>query len=241
MNAAGRHYRDQGDTTNPVCDYDACVFFETDEHRNVPYPAEISLGAESVPQDQVSSSDMSEIMSLLLSQKADNDQRHQTVLDLQKQVTGLLESGLAGLTSSFVTTAATTAPTVTTQVSPTYSSTVTTAAPVYSLPSAVPHHIASAAGMFGANLASTMYGHQAAYSSYPGLSQASAVPQQHSMFSANPLEGMGAAMGFRKDSQVSSVDQLYAATIKSKKLRAFEFAQNSQFPYKSQVKISTSV
>ena len=92
-----------------------------------------------MPQNQVSSSEISEIMSLLHSQKADDDQRHQPVLDLPKheQVTGLIESGLAGLTLSFVTPAATTAPSVATP-SPTYSGTGTAAVPVHSLPSTVP-------------------------------------------------------------------------------------------------------
>ena len=125
---------------------------QTDEHRNVPYPAEISPGTEPVPQNQVSSSEISEIMSLLHSQKA--DQRHQLVLDLPEQVTGLIESGLAGLTLSFVTPAATTAPTAATP-SPTYSSTVTTAVPVYSLPSTVPHH--SAAGLLCASQAQDVW------------------------------------------------------------------------------------
>ena len=52
----------------------------------------------------------------------------------------------------------------------------------------------------------------------------------------NPLDGMGAALGVRNDSQVTSVDQLYSATIKCKQLRAHEFAATaSQFTYKSQL------
>ena len=52
---------------------------------------------------------------------------------------------------------------------------------------------------------------------------------------SNPLAGMGAAIGVRNGSQVTSVDQLYNATIKCKQLRAVEFACTSQFPYKSQI------
>ena len=37
-------------------------------------------------------------------------------------------------------------------------------------------------------------------------------------------------------SQVSTVDQLYAATMRNKQLKAFEFAQTGQFSYRSQIK-----
>ena len=53
---------------------------------------------------------------------------------------------------------------------------------------------------------------------------------------SNPLAGMGASLGFRSENHgqvINSVDQLYAATVKCKQLRAHEFAATAQFPYKS--------
>ena len=48
----------------------------------------------------------------------------------------------------------------------------------------------------------------------------------------NPLAGMGAALGVPA-SNVSTVDQLYATTMRNKQLKAFEFAQSGQFSYKT--------
>ena len=50
----------------------------------------------------------------------------------------------------------------------------------------------------------------------------------------NPLSGMGAALGAANN--VSTVDQLYAATMRNKQLKAFEFAATGQFSYRNQLK-----
>ena len=53
----------------------------------------------------------------------------------------------------------------------------------------------------------------------------------------NPLASMGNSIGTPiMHNQVSTVDQLYAATMRNKQLKAFEFAQTGQFSYKSQLK-----
>ena len=53
----------------------------------------------------------------------------------------------------------------------------------------------------------------------------------------NPSGAMGNPSGISLlPSQVSTVDQLYAATMRNKQLKAFEFAQTGQFSYKSQLK-----
>ena len=50
MNNQGRHYRDQDDVTNPMCDYVSsngvsCDFFSSShEHSNIPYPTDVSFG-----------------------------------------------------------------------------------------------------------------------------------------------------------------------------------------------------
>ena len=88
MNQLGRHYRDQGDTrtATPVCDYEGCTFFTTDAFATLDYPGDISLGpvAELSPSQQ--SSECAQIMAILEQNKADNESRHQQVLDPQKQV-----------------------------------------------------------------------------------------------------------------------------------------------------------
>ena len=50
----------------------------------------------------------------------------------------------------------------------------------------------------------------------------------------NPLTtGLGGAIGMNN---VSTVDQLYAATMRNKQLKAYEFAATGQFSYKHQLK-----
>ena len=50
----------------------------------------------------------------------------------------------------------------------------------------------------------------------------------------NPLNGMGTALG--AGNNVSTVDQLYAATMRNKQLKAFEFAATGQFSYRTHLK-----
>ena len=54
----------------------------------------------------------------------------------------------------------------------------------------------------------------------------------------NPLAGMGAALGAAGGvrTNVSTVDQLYAATLRNKQLKAYEFAATGQFSYKTQLR-----
>ena len=219
------------------------MFFTTDELRSLPYPTEdVSRGPVAEPPVS-QSSDIQAIMSLLIQQKADSDDRNRMMLDLQKQVSNLMTSRLPAVSSSY--------PTIVTTQTPSYTQTSTTAASAvsstFSLPPTVPSVIASAAGLFGASMQNNMPG---MYGNYPGLGITNTytglagqpqfppvINQQPQHPVNNPLEGMGAALGFRKPDQViSSVDQLYAATVKCKQLRAHEFAaNNSQFTYKSQL------
>ena len=50
----------------------------------------------------------------------------------------------------------------------------------------------------------------------------------------NPVLGMTG--GLANTNNVSTVDQLYAATMRNKQLKAFEFAATGQFSYKHQLK-----
>ena len=54
----------------------------------------------------------------------------------------------------------------------------------------------------------------------------------------NPLAGMGATLGAVGGARpnVSTVDQLYAATMRNKQLKAYEFAATGQFSYKTQLR-----
>ena len=54
----------------------------------------------------------------------------------------------------------------------------------------------------------------------------------------NPLSGLvpAAATGSYNSSNVSTVDQLYNATMRSKQLKAFEFAATGQFSYRNQLR-----
>ena len=85
MNSLGRHYRDQTDPSNPVCDYEQngvkCTFFTSgNEHAALPYPPDITTGP--VTDTTPSSSDMASILALLHQQKADSD--HQRALQQQQ-------------------------------------------------------------------------------------------------------------------------------------------------------------
>ena len=52
----------------------------------------------------------------------------------------------------------------------------------------------------------------------------------------NPLSGMGQSSGTSNQVSNSTVDQLYAATMRNKQLKAYEFAATGHFSYKSQLK-----
>ena len=244
MNAAGRHFRHPDDIGNPVCDYDGCSFFAKDDLATLEYPADISVGPAAGEAPAAQSSEIAEIMALLKQQKADDEIRNQNVLALQKQVNDMLQSGLLAAAA-----ATTTPPLVITtsspnlpQNTPTYS--FPAAAPIPAATSAMPTHIASAANDYLARLGLTSAG-QGVASSFTGLNNSAVMSSQHyqpginqqfqPVTVSNPLAGMGAAIGVRNGSQVTSVDQLYNATIKCKQLRAVEFACTSQFPYKSQI------
>ena len=248
MNTQGRHYRGQDDTTAPMCDFTGCTFFTTDDNCDLPYPADVSLGpvteqplpSQAPPTAQ--SAEVSEIMALLMQQKADSDDRFKhmqnltaTVADLAKLLPQLPVQQPQLPVSSPQPTISTQTFTSTTVTSPVFSS------QMYSLPSTVPPYIASAAGQLGANLQQNFAAYNPGLSGYHGFSHAGNVPANQNQQPAvtSPLEGMGAALGYRntvtQPQVINSVDQLYAATIKSKQLRAHEFAASSMFPYKSQL------
>ena len=240
MNQQGRHYRDQTDTAAPMCDYAGCTFFASDALSGTEYPSDVSLGpapavAEAQPPPASQSSDMSEIMSLLLDQKAENDRRNKQVLELQKTVNSLLSASLPAQAVSSPAQA-TSSPTLSQHSPPTYSTPLTTPSTVHH---SVPASVANAANILQNNFARQFGGIQGQDGSNPlaGLMLGAGLRNEIPAPASNPLSGMGAALGYRNDSPaqvISSVDQLYAATVKCKQLKAFEFAATqSQFPYKS--------
>ena len=237
MNSMGRHYRDQGDTTVPVCDYVNCTFFTTDEFRTLDYPTDVTLGPVTA---ESQSAEISAIMDLLQQQKTANDERNLQMLDLQKQVTNLISNGLPAMS---------TPPTISlSQFSGFSMPTTSTQPPVFSQPTTLPSTVTSAAYNLSAALQSGLGQQNSGYGNFnPGSGHSSGLGHQQlssmglqPFDMANPLAGMGAALGTqglgRTNSQViNSVDQLYAATTVNKQLRAHEFAASAQFPYKSQL------
>ena len=235
MNTQGRHYRDPADPTVPVCDYTGCTFFTIDEMAAVPYPTDVSLGpvVSESPQN-AQSSDVAAIMLLLQQQKAENDARNEQMRNLTSIVSSLVQAGLPTPSSS---------PSLLTSQPPTYSATSTQPYPVPALPgmpvlptmsglaglpNTVPVGVASAA----ASLTSTLQRNNG-MQNYPEFPTHG---NQQFQLASNPLAGMGAAMGYRSENTgqvINNVDQLYAATVKCKQLKAFEFASTAQFPYKS--------
>ena len=227
MNTQGRHYRDPGDPTVPVCDYTGCTFFTSDELASVPYPTDVSLGPVVTESSQTQSSELAAIMLLLQQQKTENDARHNQMRDLQNIVASLVQTGLPASSSS---------PSLPTFQPPTYLAPSTQPSPVPALPglpvlpglpglpTTIPIGVASAA----ADLSSILQRNTAMQN----------FPTHGHQFqpASNPLAGMGASLGFRSENHgqvINSVDQLYAATVKCKQLRAHEFAATAQFPYKS--------
>ena len=104
MNSLGRHNRDQADPTQPHCDYELsgakCTFFTTPhEFSSLPYPTDITTGpaTDSVAPPPPSSSDISELISLLKAQKSDQDNQRvlqqeqaEQMRQLQEQVSSLV-------------------------------------------------------------------------------------------------------------------------------------------------------
>ena len=237
MNSLGRHYRDQGDTTVPVCDYAGCTFFSTDEFRTLDYPTEITLGPVTAdPQPNNQSSEISAIMELLKQQQVSNEERNLQMSNLQKQVTDLIQNGTPALSSP---------PTVPLSQPASFSMpTAPIQTPVFSLPNTVPTTVVSAASNLSAALQSGFGQQHNGFSGFnPGsMGSGHGVGHQQQFDMANPLAGMGASLGTlglgRTNSNnqvINSVDQLYAATTVNKQLRAHEFAASAHFPYKSQL------
>ena len=103
MNSLGRHYRDQGDTSNPTCDYENCDFFLSGhEFSYIPYPADISLGpvsetpASSAPQQQ---SELALIMEMLRKQQADSERTNAQMIQLQNQVNSMMSNSIPNVLS----------------------------------------------------------------------------------------------------------------------------------------------
>ena len=101
MNAQGRHYRDQSDPSNPVCDYEnggvPCNFFSAgNPESQLPYPLDISLGpvttqppgpmAQGTP---AQSSELTRILALLEQQKVESERQNSQLVQLQQQVTAM--------------------------------------------------------------------------------------------------------------------------------------------------------
>ena len=257
MNSVGRHYRDQSDPTQPYCDYELggakCTFFTTPhEFSSIPYPTDITTGpATDSVASPPSSSDISELISLLKSQKADQDS--QRVLQqeqaeqmrlLQKQVSSLAhrESATVSTPPSFPATIPVVLSTTTV--------TTTTSSPLPTFTTAsAPQVVTNAAASLSASLQSGLGQNNGTYSGLtmehlranPQLvSQATAVlanaTQHVPPLNPSPLEGMGNSLrGGQSNQVINSVDQLYRVTTLNKQLRNFEFAGTGQFAYRSQL------
>ena len=92
----GRHFRDQTDPTNPICDYSGCTFFTSAaEFSDLPYPTDVSLGnvtgSEMCGPDG-SNADLSTILKLLQEQKSESEKQNNHLQLLQQQVSALSQS-----------------------------------------------------------------------------------------------------------------------------------------------------
>ena len=254
MNSLGRHYRDQADPTQPHCDYELsgakCTFFSTPhEFSSLPYPTDITTGpATDSVAPPPSSSDISELISLLKAQKADQDSQRvlqqeqaEQMRQLQEQVSSLV-TGSTPLPPSNPATipVVVSTPTVTTTTSSPSLPTFTT--------SSAPQVVTNAAASLSASLQSGL----GQNGTFTGLtmehlranpllvSQATAVlanaTQHVPPLNPSPLEGMGNTLrGVQSNQVINSVDQLYRVTTLNKQLRNFEFASTGQFAYRSQL------
>ena len=252
MNGQGRHYRDQADTANPVCDYESkgqkCDFFSSG-HQNVllEYPLDISVGP--INTDSITSENSevnATILQLLQQQKLDSDRRFNL---LQQQISAInagTNSAAIPITSIPTVSIPTTSQAFTTTASIMPSQTST-----FSTPATAPHMVTSAATSLASQLQTGLghhhnFGYQALTMDQLRSDQAVLAEANRLLANSNrnvpplnPLAGMGEAMGTLRggNSQVPSVDQLFAATTVNKQLRAFEFAATGQFSYKSQLKL----
>ena len=80
MNSQGRHFRLQIDPTNPICDYEGCLFFTSNaEFSDLPYPTDVSLGpvdgSETGGLDGPNS-ELSTILKMLQEQKNESEKQN---------------------------------------------------------------------------------------------------------------------------------------------------------------------
>ena len=231
MNSQGRHYRDQTDTTNPVCDYPSCEFFSSGIDTDTPYPSDISLGPVGTDGANGHSSDLASILQLLQLQKSESEKQNAQLQQLQQQVVALTQNR-----APF--------PPNPTQATP--SAPAPPPPPSFSTPVTAPHVVSSAAASLSSHLQSGLQNNFG----YTGLnmeqlrSNPAVVSEANRVLASatvgvpplNPLTGAALGMLGNGTNQVTSVDQLYRATTINKQLRAYEFAATGQFPYKSQLK-----
>ena len=261
MNSQGRHYRGQDDVSNPVCDYERggqpCDFFTTShEFSSLDYPSDISLGpTQGSSESETQSSELSQITLLLQQQKADTERQFAF---LQSQISALSRSIPCSTPATTLHTASnamfTSRPLVTTVSSvsvPMMSAPrMSVPTPVYSLPSATalpPSSLANAAAALNSHLSAGLgYTHNFGYqpltmeqlrSDNRVSLEADRLLQQgvNNVHPLNPLTTSG-MVGNVGVNNVSTVDQLYAATMRNKQLKAYEFAATGQFSYKNQLK-----
>ena len=240
MNAMGRHYRDPKDTANPVCDYESkglkCDFFSSSELSKLPYPPDVSLGPVLSESSSNGNTDMSQILSLLQLQ---DDKFNK----LQEQINALKQPEPS-------------APPVPADPQPPVPS--VPQPPVPSAPAlpgpgnvSAPQIVTNAAATLTSHL-NTGLGHNHNLG-YQALTMDQLRSNPHLLNEANnllnvstlevpplnPLSGMGATLGAAggvRPNNVSTVDQLYAATMRNKQLKAWEFAATGQFSYKNQLR-----
>ena len=252
MNSQGRHYRDQADVSNPMCDYEKngepCDFFSTaNSFSSLPYPPDISLGP--ITESETGNVDLSQIYALLQQQKADNDRQFAYI---QSQVNALTSSTAPCSTLSTTTTPVSSTTFTSRPLASNFTSSISlpimSAPAVYSLPSMPtlpPASLANAAAALNTHLSTGLgYNHNLGYQpltmdqlrSNQGVTvEADRMLQEgiRNVPPLNPIAGMTVAASA---TNVSTVDQLYAATMRNKQLKAFEFAATGQFSYKHQLK-----
>ena len=258
MNLQGRHYRDQEDPSNPSCDYEnkgeKCVFFSQEqEFSDVPYPSDISLGPLSSETQGSSGTDLAQILQALNQQKKASDQQFAS---LQEQI-----NKLAGNSSNMATPprqnpqvelpqAQNVAPQGLIAPPQTPSGAAQTLVHARSgTPSAsqtVPQQLVNAASALTAHLRTNVQQEQNLGSqelTIGALRKDSAISEAanrqlfnhvHDVPALNPSPADG--INRLASNNVSTVDQLYAATMRNKQLKAFEFAASGQFSYKNQLR-----
>ena len=126
---------------------------------------------------------------------------------------------------------------------------MSTPASVYSLPNQVPapvlppSSLVNAAASLNSHLSSGLgYSHNFGYEplTMEQLRRDTRVAMeadrllQHGVSNVPPLNPLTTGMGGAVGTNVSTVDQLYAATMRNKQLKAYEFAATGQFSYKNQ-------